>query len=185
MATSNQITPGMTISVGKKIYRVESSTRVNPSRGAAFVKTKLRDILTDKLIEKNFKLDQEIKEVSVEERSLEYLYPEGKNHLFLDINSLENVEVATSILADKINFLKEGVVVTAMFYGDAVFSIELPLFLELMVVKTEASSEKVTVSNSTKKAVLETGAEIDVPLFVETGDIVKVDTHQKEYIQRV
>jgi len=185
MTTSNQITPGMTINIGKKIYRVESSMRVNVTRGMPFVKTKLRDLLTDKVIEKNFKLDQEIKEVTLEERNLEYLYPEGKNYLFLDIDNLEQALIPASILSDKINFLKEGIIVKAMFYGSSVFAIELPIFLELMIVKTEPVSEKVSVSNSTKKAILETGAEIGVPLFVETGDVVKVDTHQGEYIQRV
>ena len=185
MTTSNQITPGMTINIGKKIYRVESSVRVNVAKGTPFVKTKLRDLLTDKVIEKNFKLDQEIKEVSLEERELEYLYPEGKGYLFLDIDNLEQVLIPSSILADKINFLKEGIVVKAMFYGTSVFSIELAIFLELMIVKTEPVSERVSVSNSLKKAILETGAEVDVPLFIETGDIIKIDTQQSEYIQRV
>lgn len=185
MATSNQITPGMTISIGKKIYRVESATRVTVAKGTPFVKTKLRDLLTDKVIEKNFKLDLEINEVSLKEINLEYLYPEGKGHLFLNIDTLEQEFVPSSILTGKIDFLKEGVIAKAMFYGDSVFSVELPQFLELMVIKTDRSDGKVSVSNTTKKAVLETGAEIDVPLFVEAGDIIKVDTHQKEYIQRV
>jgi elongation factor P len=130
-------------------------------------------------------LDQEIKEVSLEERELEYLYPEGKGYLFLDVDNLEQVLIPSSILIDKINFLKEGIIVKAMFYGESVFSIELPIFLELMVVKTEPVSEKVSVSNSLKKAILETGAEVEVPLFIETGDIIKIDTQINEYIQRV
>ena len=185
MTTSNQIAPGMTINIGKKIYRVESSLRVNVARGTPFIKTKLRDLLTDEVIEKNFKLDQEIKEVTLQERRLEYLYPEGKDYLFLDIDNLEQVLIPISVLGDKVNFFKEGVIIKALFYGTSVFSIELPTFLELMVIKTEPTSEKLSVSNATKKALLETGAEIEVPLFIETGDVIKVDTHQKEYIQRV
>jgi elongation factor P len=184
MTTSNQIVPGMTINIGKNIYRVESSMRVNVTKGTPFIKTKLRDLLTDEVIEKNFKLNQEVKEVNLEERRLEFLYPEGKEYLFLDIDSLEQVLIPSPVLAEKINFLKEGISVKAMFYGNSVFSIELPVFLELMVVKTE-TSDKMNVSNATKKAVLETGAEIKVPLFIESGDVIKVDTHQKEYIQRV
>jgi elongation factor P len=185
MATSNQITPGMSINVGKKIYRVESALKVNVAKGTPFIKTKLRDLLTDEVIEKNFKLNQEIIEVNLEERKLEYLYPEDKNYLFLDIDILEQVLIPAAILGDKINFLKEGIVVKAMFYGNSVFAIELPIFLELMVSKTQSTSDKLSVSNSTKKAQLETGAEIDVPLFVETGDVIKVDTTKNEYIQRV
>jgi elongation factor P len=159
--------------------------KVNVARGTPFIKTKLRDLLTDEVIEKNLKLDQEIKEVTLVERRLEYLYPEDKDYLFLDIDNLEQEKIPISVLGEKINFLKEGVLIKAMFYGSSVFSIELPTFLELMVTKTESAPEKLNVSNATKKAVLETGAEVDVPLFIESGDIIKVDTHQKEYIQRV
>lgn len=185
MTLSNQIAPGMTINIGKNIYRVESSMKVNLTKGTPFIKTKLRDLLSDEVIEKNFKLNQEIKEVNLEERRLEYLYSEGKDYLFLDIDNLEQILIPANVLGEKINFLKEGIGVKAMFYGNSVFSIELPPFLELMVVKTESGADKLNVSNATKKAVLETGAEIKVPLFIESGDVIKVDTHQREYIQRV
>ena len=185
MVTSNQITPGISISIGKKIYLVESSMRVNVAKGVPFVKTKLRDLRTDEIIEKNFKLDQEIQEVTLVEKQLEYLYLEGKGYLFLDMNDLEQLLIPASVLGDKINYLKEGIIITAMFYGDAAFSIELPLYLELMIVKTDNAAEKVSVSNSLKKAILETGAEVEVPLFIESGDVIKVDTQKNEYIQRV
>jgi len=113
------------------------------------------------------------------------MYLEGKDYLFLDIGSLEQVLVPSSVIEDKVNYLKEGIELKAMFYGTSIFSVELPQFLELMVVKTEAGEAAVNVANATKVAVLETGAKIEVPLFVESGDIVKVDTHTNEYIQRV
>lgn len=185
MTTSNQIAPGMTINIGKKIYRVESSMKVSVARGSPFIKTKLRDLQTDEVIEKNFKLDQPVKEVNLTERRLEFLYPEDDSFLFLDIDNLEQEKIPIAILGDKINYLKEGVLIKAMFYGSSVFSIELPIYLELMVAKTESTPDKVNVSNATKKAVLETGAEINVPLFIEAGDVIKVDTHQNEFIQRV
>lgn len=185
MAISNQITPGMTIILDKKIYRVESALKVTVTKGTPFIKTKLRDLSSDEVIEKNFKLDQEIKEVSLEERNLEFLYPEEKKYLFLDIGNLEQVLIPMDVLGDKINYLKEGILVKARFYGSSVFSIELPPFLELMIVKTETGQDKLSVSTSTKAAILETGAKVEVPLFVETGDIIKVDTQKQEYIQRV
>ncbi len=185
MTTSNQISPGMTIKIGKKVYRVESSVKVTVTKGTPFVKTKLRDLMNDEVIEKNFKLDQAIEEVSLVEHPLEYLYPEGKDYLFLDIGNLEQVLVSTAVLGDAINYLKEGIQLKAMFYGDSVFSVELPQFLELMVVKTQGDESKLTMSNGTKTAVLETGAKVDVPLFIEIGDIIKVDVHENEYIQRV
>lgn len=182
---SNQITPGMTISVDDKIYRVESAVKVSVSKGVPFIKTKLKSLTSDKVIEKNFKLDQPVEEVSLVERELEYLYMEGKGYLFLDINNLEQVLVDAAIITDKINFLKEGIEVKAIFYGNSIFSIELPQFLELMVAKTQASESPIHVANATKIAILESGAKIEVPLFIESGDIIKVDTQTGEYIQRV
>ena len=185
MVTSNQISPGMTLSISGKLFRVESSVKVTMTKGQPFIKTKLRNLSNDKITEKNFKLGQELDEVTLEERSLEFLYLEGKNFLFLDINNLDQVVVAPDIIGDKVNFLKEGIDLQANFYGATVFSVELPQFLELMVTKSEAVSEVGAMANATKKAILETGAEIDVPRFIEAGDVIKVDTRNKEYIQRV
>ena len=185
MLMSNQISPGITIQIEGKIYRVESAVKVAVAKGTPFIKTKLRDLQSEKITEKSFKLNQPIQEVALVEHQLEYLYPESKKYLFLDIGSLEQILVASEILGESIHYLKEGTQVKAMFYGDSIFSVELPQFLELMVVKTEAGEAAVNVANATKVAVLETGAKIEVPLFVESGDIVKVDTHTNEYIQRV
>ena len=184
MTTANQISPGMTLNIEGKIFRVESSVKVTVAKGNPFVKTKLRNLLNDEIIEKNFKLDQTVQEVSLVERALEFLYPEGNEYLFLDIGNLEQVSVPAPILGNKVHFLKEGIQVVAMFYGETIFSVELPQFLEIMVVKTE-SAESALGSNATKSAVLETGAKIPVPLFIESGDVIKVDTQTNEYIQRV
>jgi elongation factor P len=181
MTTASQITPGMTLSLEGKIYRVESSVKVTVAKGTPFIKTKLRNLVDDSMIEKNFKPDQSIVEVSLIERVLEFLYPEGKEYLFLDVGNLEQVFVPSGVLADKVHYLKEGIQVKAIFYGDSIFGVELPQFLEIMVVKTESPVPGAT----TKKAVLETGAKINVPLFIESGDVVKVDTQVNEYIQRV
>jgi elongation factor P len=183
MTTANQITPGMTLNIDGKIYRVESSVKVTVAKGTPFLKTKLRNLITDETIEKNFKLDQSVQEVSLLERMLEFLYPEANEYLFLDIGNLEQVFVPASILGDKVHYLKEGIQVKAMFYGETIFAVELPQFLEIMVVKTEGADA--TRQNASKKAVLETGAKIEVPLFVEIGDVIKVDTQVNEYIQRV
>lgn len=185
MTTANQITPGMTLNIDAKIYRVESSVKVTVAKGTPFVKTKLRNLITDEVIEKNFKLDQQILEVNLAERLLEFLYPEGKDFLFLDVGTLEQIPVSSSILGEKIHYLKEGIQVKAMFYGETIFAIELPQFLELMVAKTENAEEDPSGSGSTKRAVLETGAKLAVPLFIESGDVIKIDTQVNEYIQRV
>lgn len=175
----------MTISIGNKLYRVESSIKVTVPKGTPFVKAKLRDLATDELIEKSFKPDQQIKDVSLSERRLEYLYLEGKEHLFLDINTLDQVTIPFSVIGNKINYLKEGTEVKGTFYGDTIFAVELPQFLEIMVSKTESPSGKSALPNATKIAILETGAKVEVPPFIEIGDIIKVDTMSDDYIQRV
>jgi elongation factor P len=185
MTTANQISPGMTLNIDGKVFRVESSVKVTVAKGTPFVKTKLRNLLNDEIIERNFKLDQPVQEVSLVERTLEFLYPEGKEYLFLDIGNLEQVLVPASILGEKVHYLKEGIAVTATFYGDTIFSVDLPQFLEIMVVKTEGSEQAASGSGAMKGAVLETGAKISVPLFIESGDVIKVDTQVNEYIQRV
>jgi len=183
--TSNQITPGIMISIDKNIYRVESAVKVTVPKGPPFIKTKLKDVMTDETVEKNFKEGQEVQEVTLDEHNLEFLYVEGKDYLFLDTGNLESVFVPKTIIGDKVNYIKEGIEVKAMFYGNTIFSIDLPQFLELMVVKTETSDASSQVTDANKFCYLETGAKIKVPLFIETGDIVKVDTSTNEFIQRL
>jgi elongation factor P len=187
MTTANQISPGMTISLDAKIFRVESSVKVTVAKGTPFVKTKLRNLITDEISEKSFKLDQAVQEVQLAERLLEFLYPEGKEYLFLDIGTLDQVFVGSQVLGDRVHYLKEGIQVKAMFYGDTIFAVELPQFLEIMVVKTETAEADSAAagSSATKQAMLETGAKLQVPLFIESGDVIKVDTQTNEYIQRV
>lgn len=185
MITSSQMTPGMTISLDGKIYRVDSCAKAAVAKGVPFMRAKLRDLMSDEVIEKNFKLNQSLQDVALAERRLEFLYLEGQDYLFLDIDHLEQVLVSAQIIGDKANFLKEGTELKAMFYGDSIFSIELPPFLEIMVLKTDSGGEASPMSNTTKSALLETGAKVEVPLFIEPGDIVKIDTQTREVIQRV
>jgi elongation factor P len=182
MITSNQVNPGMTLSINNKLYRVESSVKVTVPKGTPFIKTKLKDLSSGEVVEKNFKLNQPVKDVFLIERRIEFLYPEEESFLFLDVVNLEQVLVPSHIVGNKVNYLKEGVELKAFFYGDTIFSVDLPQFLELMVAKTHAEEDSI---NGGKSAILETGARIEVPPFIETGDIIKVDTKTDEYIQRV
>jgi elongation factor P len=183
MVQSNQLTPTMTISIGGKLYRVESSVKVTVPKGQPFIKTKLRDLAGGQIIEKNFKPTQEIEEAALQERRLEFLYPEGKQYLFLDINTLDQILVPSNVVGKRINYLKEGIEVKANFYGGQIFSMDLPQYLELMVVSVSGESGR--SSTSSRVAELETGAKIEVPPFIEVGDIIKVDSKNEEYIQRV
>lgn len=183
--TSKPLQAGMTLSIGSKLYRVESCVKVTVPKGTPFVKTKLREISTGEVIEKNFKPDQVIKDVNLEERRLEFLYLEGKDYLFLDIGNLNQVVVPYSVIAEKMNYLKEGVELKASFYGDTIFSVELPQFLELMISKIDVAGNGKNKVESVKMATLETGAKVEVPPFIEVGDIIKIDTKTGDYIQRV
>lgn len=185
MANQKQIAPGMTISLNQKLYRVESCVKVTVAKGTPFIKTKLRDLTSQQTIEKNFKPDQLVQDVSLVERKLEFLYLEGKQYLFLDLGNLEQVLIPPNIIEENVNYLKEGVELKASFYGDTVFNVELPQFLELMVAKVDMHKSNKAERNGVKMATLETGAKIDVPPFIEVGDIIKVDTKTNEYIQRV
>lgn len=184
MVQSNNLNPGMTLSLEGHLYRVESAVKVTVPKGTPFIKTKLRDLNSNKVVEKSFKLNLNLKDVTMADRRLEFLYLEGKDYLFLDIGSLEQSLVPASIVADNVNYLKEGVEVKASFFGTTVFSIELPQFLELMVAKVDGKEGR-GASSGARIAILETGAKIEVPPFIEVGDIIKVDTKTDEYIQRV
>lgn len=185
MVTSAQLAPGMTVSIAGKLYRVESSVKVTVPKGSPFIKTKLRDLETSQVTEKNFKPNQDVEEVVLKERRLEYLYPEGKQYLFLDIGNLEQVLVPKSIIGNKVNYLKEGIEIKAEMFKSTIFAVLLPQFLELMVIGIDTAAASVRGSTASKIAELETGARIEVPPFIEVGDIIKVDTESEEYIQRV
>jgi elongation factor P len=183
--TSSQITPGMIINLEGEIFRVESSVKVTMARGVPFIKAKLKNLISEEIVEKSFKQNQAVVEVKLNERELEYLYLEDKKHLFFDIENLEQVLVDQDIVGAKDHYLKEGIIVNAHFYGQTIFSIELPQFLELLVVKIEDLDASNPMSASNKRAILETGARLEVPMFIENGDIIKVDTQNEEYIQRI
>lgn len=185
MASSNQISPGMTIAHLGKLFRVESSVKVTAAKGPPFIKAKLKNLVSGELTEKNFKNEQSVKVVSLLEKNLEFLYLEGKQYFFLDTDVLEQVLVDPEIVGKKSEYLKEGVEVKANFYGETIFSIELPQFLELMVVNCEEGEDLSSMGDTSKTVVLETGAKIGAPPFIEVGDIIKVDTKSHEYIQRV
>jgi len=185
MVASNQVNPGMIVKVGSKLFRVESSVKVTVAKGTPFVKMKLRDLSNEKLLEKNFKPTQQVEEISLNLKPLEFLYLEGTHYLFLNITNLEQVQIPATIVGESVNFLKEGVVLNAQYYGEEVYGVELPQFLELMVAKIEGEDDEEIITNAVRVAILETGAKIEVPPFIEIGDIIKVDTKSSDYIQRV
>lgn len=182
MVQSQQLSAGMCVHISGSYYRVESAVKVTVPKGNPFMKLKLRELKKNKVIEKNVKLNEMVEEVPLEGRPVEFLYTEGKDYLFLELKELEQVLIPKSIVGEAVDFLKQGVELKASFYGNTVFSLELPQFMELMVSEIKEEGES---SASSRMAILETGAEVEVPLFIEEGDIVKVDPIKREYIQRV
>ncbi|EPP35309.1 elongation factor P (EF-P) OB domain protein [Chlamydia ibidis] len=182
---SSQLSVGMFISTKDGLYKVVSVSKVTGNKGDSFIKASLKATDSDVIVERNFKIGQEIKEAQFEARNLEYLYPEGESYLFLDLGNYEKMYISKEIMKDNFLFLKAGVTVSAMVHEDVVFSVELPHFLELMVSKTDFPGDSLCLASGSKKALLETGVEVMVPPFVEIGDVIKIDTRTCEYIQRV
>jgi elongation factor P len=185
MILASQLTSGMTIMIGKDPYRVESVIKVSAQKANPFIKAKLRHLVSQKSIEKNFRPSQEIEEIVLAEHRLEYLYPDEQTHVFLDLGTLDVVKVDKSIISDKVSYLKEGIEVKGFCYGAAIFAVDLPQFLELMVSSIGTKSEGGRGGGGARVATLETGAKVEVPPFIDVGDVIKVDTRTEEYIQRV
>lgn len=183
MVTSNQLSAGMTITLNNKLYRVDTSVKVNVQKGNPFIKATLYDLNSHESVEKNFKMNQTLKEVALTEKKLEFLYLEGKDYLFLDLEELDQVLVPPDIVGKSASYLKEGGQVVASFFGEEIYAIDLPQFLELMVASAEEPKAK--GANGMKKATLETGATIKVPLSVGPGDVIRVDTKNNDFIQRL
>ncbi len=185
MTTSNHLSPGMILQIENKLFKVQAAIKVTlPKGGPPYIKATLTELSTQgktKSVEKSFKLNQTLKEVNLEDRILEFLYLEGKDYLFLDIKSLDEVLISSQIIGEASNYLKEGVEITASFHNGEPLTIHVPQFLEIMIAEID---EKPNQSGKVK-AHLETGAVIFVPSYIQSGDIIKIDTYTNEYMQRV
>lgn len=167
------------------IYSVSSYSHLTQSRGRGFVKIKARDIKANKTVEFTFRSDFEVGDVYVDEISLTYLYNDGNSFYFMDNNTYEQFPVDKEIIGDKDKFLIENMEVIGLFYNGKIIGINLPTTVDLKVIEAEPGYKGDTVQGGKKKAIVETGLVISVPLFVEPGDVVKVDTRTGEYISRV
>jgi elongation factor P len=181
----NELKTGLTVLLDGAVYQIIEVQHVKPGKGAAFVRTKLKNLKNSTLIERTFKGEEKIDEAFVEEKKLQYLYNSGNTYYFMNQDTFEEVGLSSEILQDKVLFLKDNLEVTALIYKGEILNINLPNFIELEVTYTEEAVKGDTVKLGTKPATLETGAVIEVPLFIKKGDIIKVDTRTKEYIERV
>lgn len=176
---------GLNIKVEDEIYTVIWFQHHKPGKGGAVMRTKLRNIRSGAIIERTFKAGEKFESVDLERKKKQYLYSAGENLVFMDMETFEEIQVPKSKLGGQVRFLKENVEVEGLYIGDELLGIELPTFVELEVTHTEKGVRGDTVSNVMKPAVVETGAEIEVPLFIDIGDVVKIDTRTGEYVERV
>lgn len=191
---SQQLSEGMTIALDGGIYEILSSVKVEPARGKPFIQTKLKVLKASKegadtekgVIEKSFQLDKEVEKIEPEIQDIEYLYPKENFCHFMN-EDLDIIQIPAELIAEQLLFLRKEVSVKAKFFNGMPLSIELPQFLELMVImiKEDKSDNIKKVSNATNTAILETRAEVQVPTFINANDIIKVDTTTREYVQRV
>lgn len=181
----NEIKSGLTILVDGDIYQVIEYQHVKPGKGGAFVRTKLRNLRSGNVQEKTFRGDEKIEEAFIEERKLQYLYESGGIYHFVDQENFEEITMAKEDLQDKIKFLKDNLEVNAYFYKDETLTINLPNFIEVKIIHTEPGIKGDTAKSGTKPAKIETGATLQVPLFIDIGDKIKVDTRTGEYVERV
>jgi elongation factor P len=181
----NEIKSGVTILVDGNVYVVIDAQHVKPGKGAAFVRAKLRNMRNSNGQEKTFRGDEKIEQAYIEERKLQYQYNSGHLYHFMDSDNFEEIAISEDCMGDKKKFLKDNTEVMGYFYKDEALSVNLPNFIEFEIVHTEPGVKGDTAKSGTKPAEIDTGANIQVPLFVNVGDIIKVDTRTGEYVERV
>ncbi len=185
MATTADFRNGMIIDLKGGLYTVVEFLHVKPGKGGAFVRTKLKRLSDGGVLERTFRAGERVEEARVEKRQMQYLYRTEGLYYFMDTSTYDQIPIPSSVLGGEESFLKEGSEVTVLTHKGEAIGVELPIFVELEVIETEPGLKGDTVSGGSKPAKLETGAVIQVPLFVQRGDRVKVDTRGGNYIERV
>jgi len=181
----NDIKSGLTILVDGFAHLVIDTQHVKPGKGAAFVRAKVKNMKNGSIQEKTFRGDEKIETAFVEEKKLQYQYCSGEIYHFMDQDNFEEIDITEVNVDDKKRFLKDNLEVVAYFYKNEVLNIALPNFIDFKILHTEPGIKGDTAKSGTKSAQIETGATVQVPLFINAGDIIKVDTRSGDYIERV
>ena len=182
--TTNDIKNGMVLDMDGKLVQIVEFQHVKPGKGPAFVRTKVRNVRTGAVVEKTFRAGEKVERVTIDNREMQYLYRDGDDYVFMDNETYEQRHVGSSALGDTAKFLVDGAAVQLRLHGEEIVGSELPASVELTVAETEPGIQGDRVSGATKPATLETGHTLLVPLFVNIGDKLKVDTRSGEYITR-
>jgi len=185
MYSTTDFRKGLKIEIAGEPYIIVDFQHVKPGKGGAFVRTRLKSLLTGNVIDQTFRSGDRVDKPDLEEREMQFLYETGGEYHFMDTHTFEQLFLTADQMGESKDFLKENLVIKALFHNKRPIGIEVPMFVELKVVKSEPGLKGDTASGATKPATLESGAVIQVPLFVEEGDIIRVDTRTSEYITRV
>jgi len=184
MISAGEFRNGVTFEMDGNVMQVIEFQHVKPGKGAAFVRTKVRNVITGSVVETSFNPTAKFENATVDRRNMEYSYEDSGLYYFMDQETYELEPIDKSVLSDGFRFVKENMVCTVMSYKGKVFSVEPPLFVELAITETDPGFAGNTATNATKPATLETGAEVKVPLFIESGEVIKIDTRTGEYLSR-
>ncbi len=185
MISANDFRAGMVVRFEGDLYQVVEYQHVKPGKGGAFVRTKLRNLHTGGAMERTLRPEQKYDQVRTEKRPMVYLYEDGDQLVFMDNATYEQLSFSKEALGDKIEFMKIDMPVDVLYVDEAPFDVELPILVELQIVETAPGVKGDTVSGGSKTAILETGAAIQVPLFIEQGETIRVDTRTRVYNSRV
>lgn len=184
MVSAGDFRNGLTFEMEGNVLQVIEFQHVKPGKGAAFVRTKLRNVISGAVVEKTFNPTEKFPTAHVDRKDMQYLYNDGDLYYFMDLESYEQLPIDSDKLSDSFEFVKENTNVRIVSYKGNVFAVEPPMFVELEVTQTEPGFKGDTATGATKPATLETGATIKVPLFINVGDVLKIDTRTGEYLER-
>ena len=186
MATTADFRNGMVLDIEGQLWTIAYFQHVKPGKGGAFVRTKLKNVLTGAVVERTYRAGEKVNDVRLERRPVTYSYTDGQLYYFMDANTFELIPIPGEVIGDEqLSYLKENMECEGLVHDGNVLMVELPFFVELEVVDTDPGVRGDTAQGGTKPAKLETGAVVQVPLFVERGDVVKVDRREDKYLTRV
>ena len=184
MISAGDFRNGMTFEMDGQVVQVIEFQHVKPGKGAAFVRTKYKNVITGAVVETSFNPTAKFPTAYVERKDMQYSYNDGELYYFMDMETYDQVPISKDVVGNALDFVKEEEIVKVLSYKGNVFGIEPPFFVELIVTETEPGVKGNTATNATKPAVVETGAEIRVPLFINDGDKIRIDTRTGEYMER-
>ena len=185
MADTTDIKKGFKMLINGQPYAVVDHQFVKPGKGQAFIRTKLKNMMTGAVIDRTFKSGEKLEKADTEERTMQYLYPEGDMYVFMDNETYEQMRISKDVLAENTYYLLDNMNIDVMLFEGKPIGVTPPTFVELEVVETEPGFKGDTSGNTTKPATLTTGLQVNVPLFVNQGDMLKIDTRTGEYVERV